>query len=233
MKSDEARVPAGMREVRKKSSLPFYLCAAVWIVYALAFPLYRWYDYLIVLVVSSAVFFLSEKLIPPRKIYLPVQEKPVETGDAAADEMVRSGRVYLQGLRRADENIEDEAVSEKIRRIEFTANRIFDFIEQHPDKAPSIRRFMQYYLPTVLKLLDSYDTMEEQRIEGENLNASMRRIERVLDTMIPAFDKQLDTLFQDKALDISADITVLETLLAQEGLTSSDFASADTSNSKS
>ena len=87
---------------------------------------------------------------------------------------------------------------------------------------------MQYYLPTVLKLLDSYDTMEEQHIEGENLNASMRRIERVLDTMIPAFDKQLDTLFQDKALDISADITVLETLLAQEGLTPSDFASADT-----
>ena len=228
MKTDVSKTPAGLREVWKKSSLPFYLCAAVWIVYALALPLYRWYDYLIVLVVSGTVFFLSEKLIPPRKVYLPVEEKPLETGDAATDELLRSGRSYLQALRRADENIEDVLVSEKIRRIEFTANRIFDFIEQHPEKAPSIRRFMQYYLPTVLKLLDSYDTMEEQHIEGENLNASMRRIERVLDTMIPAFDKQLDTLFQDKALDISADITVLETLLAQEGLTPSDFASADT-----
>ena len=85
---------------------------------------------------------------------------------------------------------------------------------------------MQYYLPTLLKLLRSYDHMEEQGIRGENIRRTMQEIETVLDTVVEAFNKQLDNLFQEEALDISSDIQVLENMMSQEGLLQRDVFSA-------
>ena len=219
----QAKAPVGMQEKTVKSALPFYLAALVWVIGALFLPFHLWYVLLIVAAVSAAVFFTAEKLIPPKTIWVPVEEKPAETGDEAADEVLTTGRKYLADLIKADEAIEDEPVSMKIRRIAYTAERIFDYVQEHPEAAPKIRKFMQYYLPTLLKLLASYDTMEEQGISGENMAGTMRGIEQILDTIIVAFDKQLDNLFAQEALDISTDITVLETLLAQEGLVDKGF----------
>ena len=81
---------------------------------------------------------------------------------------------------------------------------------------------MNYYLPTTLKLLESYDRMSRQDVEGENITQSMEEIERIMHTIVLAFEKQLDALFQDEAMDISADITVLEGMMAQEGISSED-----------
>ena len=83
---------------------------------------------------------------------------------------------------------------------------------------------MGYYLPTTLKLLKAYETLDKQGVKGENILSSMHDVEMMMDTIIAAFEKQLDNLFQEEALDISSDISVLETMLAQEGLSAGGFS---------
>ena len=82
-----------------------------------------------------------------------------------------------------------------------------------------MRKFLDYYLPTSLKLLKTYAELEAQGVEGENITESKRRIEQTMDTLVHAFETQLDKLFQEDALDVSADIDVMENMLRADGLT--------------
>ena len=91
-------------------------------------------------------------------------------------------------------------------------------VQQKPEKLPQIRKFMDYYLPTTLKLLNAYDRMGAQGVSGGNIGATMERVENIMGTIVTAFEKQLDALFGAEALDISTDITVLENMMAREGL---------------
>ncbi|HJD20486.1 MAG TPA: 5-bromo-4-chloroindolyl phosphate hydrolysis family protein [Candidatus Gemmiger faecigallinarum] len=124
----------------------------------------------------------------------------------------------LQELRRVNDAIPDEEMSAKISRLETLSAKIFEQIQDDPDKLPQLRKFMDYYLPTSLKLLDTYAELEAQGIEGENISESKRRIEQSMDTLVTAFENQLDKLFQDDALDVSADIEVMEKMLYADGL---------------
>ena len=121
-------------------------------------------------------------------------------------------------MRRLNDAIEDEEISRRIDQLEDATGKIIDQVIAHPEKLPQIRKFMNYYLPTTLKLLNAYDRMGAAGVSGENIDGTMGKIESMMDTVVRAFDKQLDALFGDEALDISTDITVLENLLAQEGL---------------
>ena len=82
---------------------------------------------------------------------------------------------------------------------------------------------MGYYLPTTLKILTAYEQFEEQGVRGENLQAAMRDIENILDHLVSGFERQLDLLFENDVLDISSDISVLESMLAKDGLTDNDL----------
>ena len=124
----------------------------------------------------------------------------------------------LAELRRLDENIEDAKLSAQIVHMEEVTGKIFDIVAGQPAKLPQLRRFLNYYLPTTLKLLNAYDRMGAAGVEGANIDGTMGRIDAMMDKVVEAFDKQLDALFADEALDISTDITVLEQMLAQEGL---------------
>lgn len=115
----------------------------------------------------------------------------------------------------------DPAIGQKIMKLEELTVKIFRIVEEKPEKQPQLRRFMNYYLPTTLKLLHSYQTLERQGIAGENITAAKQDIERVLDTLAQGYEQQLDHLFKPDKLDISADIDVLENLMAQDGLTDS------------
>jgi hypothetical protein len=86
-----------------------------------------------------------------------------------------------------------------------------------------IRKLMEYYLPTTVKLLHAYEELDHQPIQGENILSSKREIEESLDTLNIAFEKLLDSLFQNQAWDVSTDISVLKTMVAQDGLTKEDF----------
>lgn len=124
----------------------------------------------------------------------------------------------LAELVELNERIEDEAVSTRIDRIGTLTAGIFRAVIEKPEREVDVRKFMNYYLPTTLKLLKSYDMLEDQSYQGENIVASRKKIENVLDMLISAYEKQLDRLFHDDALDIAADVDVLETMMAGDGL---------------
>lgn len=152
------------------------------------------------------------------------QKKQVDPKEAELEAVRKEGSGYLQQIRAVNDVLPGEVISEKLDRLENVAERIFECVRQHPEKLPDIRRFMRYYMPTTLKLVKSYEEFETQPVQGENITKAKEEIERALDTINTAFENLLDTLFADDALDVSADISTLETMLKQEGLTGSDFA---------
>lgn len=217
-------VPEGMQLVRKRGVARYYITGIFSLLYALLFPLYQWYHFLAFAMAVLVVFGLSSLIFRGKWVLEPLPPKPEEppvkksSGNAEVDKVVEEGTDYLRRLRKADENIEDEEISDAIVRMEEISFRIFAYVCDHPQKVGQIRKFMNYYLPTTLKLLESYDRMSRQDVEGENITQSMEEIERIMHTIVLAFEKQLDALFQDEAMDISTDITVLEGMLAQEGI---------------
>lgn len=215
-------VPEGMRRVRRPGIAKFYITGIFCLLYSLAFPMYRWFDFFAFAVWGLLIYWISSKLFKGKWVLEPIPEEPKpepkSSGNPEVDKVVQEGTEYLHRLRKADENIEDEEISEAIVRMEEVSFRIFAYICDHPNKVGQIRKFMNYYLPTTLKLLDSYDRMSRQDVQGENITQSMVEIERIMQTIVLAFEKQLDALFQDEAMDISTDITVLEGMMAQEGV---------------
>ena len=133
--------------------------------------------------------------------------------------VVQAGDEYVKKIRAANDAIPGEEISAKISRMEMLVDRIFDRVEEHPESVDDIRKLMEYYLPTTVKLLDAYEDLDAQPVQGENIISSKKEIEKTIDTLNVAFEKLLDDLFQDTAWDLSSDISVLETMLAQEGLT--------------
>ena len=138
-------------------------------------------------------------------------------------EALEAGEAYIKRIRKCNDDIPGEEVSAKITRTEQLVQQIFERVEEHPETVSDIRKLMEYYLPTTVKLLDAYAELDAQPVQGEHIASSKREIEAALDTLNIAFEKLLDGLFRDTAWDVSADISVLQTMLAQEGLTNNDF----------
>ncbi len=136
---------------------------------------------------------------------------------------LKEGEGYLKQMRDLDVAIDDEEVSAKIVQIQGVVERILARAAEAPELIDSLPRFMNYYLPTTIKLLAAYDNLEEQPVQGGNIASSRREIEQTLDVLQAAYEKQLDEMFQDMAMDVSSDISVLQAMLAQEGLTESPF----------
>ena len=123
----------------------------------------------------------------------------------------------LQELRALNERIEDEAMSDRIYRIEAVARATFLAVKEKPEKQPQIRRFMDYYLPTTIKLLNAYAGFEKQDVSGENIRRSKESIEKMTETLSAAFEKQFDSLFLAETMDINAEIRTMDSLLRQDG----------------
>ena len=154
---------------------------------------------------------------PAKKSYGPEVDPIVEEGNRALSEM---GRLYT--------SIKDPEVRQKINEIMRITDKIVQDAIHDPSDIPQIKKFMNYYLPTTIKLLNAYDRMSAQGIEGENLSKSMNSINEMLDAAIVAYKKRLDSLFANQALDIETDIQVMNTMLAREGLTGEkDFQVAE------
>ena len=211
-----------VEKTTRKSVLPYYGVAAVWVVYALAFDLYRPIHFLTAAALSAGVFALLRAVCPDAAVEIPKapepEARPETTGNEELDKMIRDGDLAMAEMRRLDEAIEDETVSAQIRRLEEISAKIFDQVRADPKKLPEIRRFMDYYLPTTLKILNAYDRMGAAGVSGENIGRTMDRVEELLAAIVAAFEKQLDSLFGAEAMDLRAEMAVLETMLAREGL---------------
>ena len=205
-----------MKKIVHKPAAPIYAAAVVWILYALLFPLYRVGHFALCAAASAAVYLIARLFC--RDVVEELEEKPEPTGNAELDKMISDGNLAIAEMKRLNESIKDEKISRQIDRLEEISGKIFDCVKASPEKLPQIRKFMNYYLPTTLKLLNAYDRMGSQGVSGENISGTMERVENMMGTIVTAFERQLDGLFGDQALDISTDITVLENMMAREGL---------------
>jgi len=216
-----------MAKMVKKPVLPIYAVGVVWLGYALFFSLHTLVNYILCAVVSALVFLVVSALCPAKTYEIPdkeekkesaKEEKPKSTGNKEIDDLIRERDMALSEMRRLNDAIEDSKISAQIDHLEEVTRKIIDQVVAEPKKLPQIRKFMSYYLPTTLKILNAYDRMDSVGISGQNIDTTKGKVEGMLDTIVTAFDKQLDSLFGAEALDISTDITVLENLLAREGL---------------
>ena len=128
----------------------------------------------------------------------------------------------LLAIRRANDRIDDEVLSAKIDRLEAVTSQIFKVIQEQPTKKNQASTFLNYYLPTTQKLLDSYADFEEAGVSGQNLDQAKSRIADTMDNIIAGFEHQLDALYQDAAMDIDSDIRVMETMLRRDTATAAD-----------
>lgn len=152
----------------------------------------------------------------------PQPPRPAEPAPAPAPEDQYSALQHQ--LRQANDAIPDPVMTAKISRLEDVSARIFALAKKDPDKKAQLQKFMDYYLPTALKLLNTYAQLSAQDVQGTNITEAKQSIERSMDLLITAFENQLDKLFASDALDVSTDIAALEGMLNLDGLTGGDFA---------
>lgn len=206
-----------LKKIVHKSAIPLYAVAVTWLLYALLFPLYKLPHFLLAAAAGAVVGIVARLFC--RDTVEEVPEEPKTTGNPELDKMIEDGKKAIAEMKRLDDNIADPTISAQIVRLQQLAGKIFAQVEQNPEKLPQIRKFMNYYLPTTLKILNAYDRMGEQGVAGENISSTMHKVEGMMDTIIKAFEKQLDNLFGAEAMDISTDMVVLENMMAREGLT--------------
>lgn len=212
-----------MAKITKKPVAPIYAVAVLWVIWGLFFPLYKPFHFVLAAVASVVVYCVG-RLIWPNKTYTTPdpepkkEEKPETTGDPEIDALIKERERAVSEMRRLNDSIEDPVISAQIDRLEATTKKIVAHVVENPAKLPQIRRFLNYYLPTTLKLLNAYDRMDSTGASGVNIDGTKGKIEDMLTTICTAFDRQLDALYGEEALDISTDITVMEQMLAREGL---------------
>ena len=164
----------------------------------------------------------SRKQLEQRQAALAVEQarrqETAKNQDPRVREVLEKGNGFLAQIRSCNDAIPGERISEKISRVDRIVARIFERVPAHPEIVPDLKRMLDYYLPMTVKLLNAYAEMDAQPVQGPTITSSKEEIEATLDTLNLAFEKLLDDLFADTALDVSTDISVLNTLLAQEGL---------------
>ena len=211
-----------MRQVKRRSALPVYIAAAVFAVYALVLPLYSVWHFLAAALVTAGAWLLADRLIKPKVEYVPEPEPAPVSYGAEADAVLAEAKKARTEMERLAASIPDEAVKAKITALVSLSDRIAQDAVQDKADIPAIRKFQSYFLPSTVGLLESYDRMSAQGVAGANISRAQKSITQMLDSEIQAFQKQLDALYQNDALDVDADIRVMQQLLDREGLGQED-----------
>lgn len=228
-----------MKKKRKQKHVsPIYTVAVIWIIYSFLLPPYTIGRLIPLVLLSVAGFAVARAIVKSRDPKEP-EEKQEEAAESRpkpekkkeektyppqVQAIINEGKTAQRELGRLYAAIPDLEVKKKIRDIMEVSDKITQDAVDDPSDVPQIKKFLDYYLPTTIKLLNAYDRMGAQGIEGENISGTMRSIEEMLDTAIAAYKKLLDSLFANQAMDIETDIEVMNTLLKREGLSGSGAA---------
>lgn len=234
---------------RKKPVSPVYAFGLVWLVYSVFFNLSGFGSLIKCALLAWAVYMLVKTIVKKDKqdeepeepvVRKPKQsveaEKPVEkpepkpapepkkeevksTGNPELDAVIRQGRQSVKRIQEINDDIPDFKISAQLKQIEILTAAVIDQVEKKEEKLKQVRQFMNYYLPTTIKLLEQYVQLQNVGLKGENISTAMQQIEEMLDKVIVAFQKQLDSLFERDVVDITADIQVMEQMMASQGLT--------------
>ncbi len=144
--------------------------------------------------------------------------------DSQLSKLPSEAQKYISQIRAANDALPSKEISDKLYRLENITIKIYEHIEKHPEKLDQVQRFMDYYMPTTTKLVKAYEEFEAQPVQGANIQGAKQEIDEMLNTICDAFENMLDGLFADSALDISADISVMETMFRQDGLTKDEIS---------
>ena len=239
-----------MDKQKKQSVIPIYAVGLVWLSRAISGNLSS-FGQIIKTVILSAVVYGVLRIFFPDKIKQADPEKPAQqpdtqkqaqtqqaeqkpqpeekkqdeppTGNAELDAVLKQGAQSVQKIQALNDEIPDFKLSAQIKQIEILTEKIFAYVKEHPQDIGEIRQFLNYYLPTTIKLLEQYVVLQNQGMRMGNIDEGMQKIEAMLDKVIVAFQRQLDGLFESSVVDITADIQVMEQMMASEGLTGKDF----------
>lgn len=227
----------------KKPVSPIYAIGLVWLIYSIFFGfsgfgslvkcgLLAWAIYMLVKNVTKKGSAKSAEESPqperreerkpepqPEPKPDPKPEPEKSTGNPELDAVIRQGRQSVKRIQELNDDIPDFKISAQLKQIEILTASIIDQVEKKEDKLKQVRQFMNYYLPTTIKLLEQYVQLQNVGLKGENITSGMQQIEDLLDKVIVAFQKQLDSLFERDVVDITADIQVMEQMMASQGLT--------------
>lgn len=233
---------------KKQSVIPIYTVGLIWLSRAISGNLSS-FGQIIKTIVLSAVAYGVLKIFFPDKVEEKEQQKtapqqaapqpePVKqaaakpepekkaeqtTGNAELDAILKQGTEAVEKIQQLNDEIPDFKLSAQIKQIEILTEKIFAYVKEHPQDVRQIRQFLNYYLPTTIKLLEQYVVLQKQGMRMGNIDEGMKKIEDMLDKIIVAFQRQLDGLFESSVVDITADIQVMEQMMASEGLTGRDF----------
>lgn len=233
------------KDQKKRSVLPIYAIGAVWLLYRDKLTSLR--GIISCAIVSAIVYGIlrivlrgkktqdkpadapaaqpvqaqaeAEKKPEPKPAPEPEPQKADDTLSPELKSVIHQGETSIKTIRRLNDEIPDERMSAQIDLIERLTAQIFDSVRQKPEKLGQIRQFLNYYLPTTIKLMEQYVQLQNQSVKTENIDEGMQKIEGLLDKVIVAFRRQLDALYEADVVDITADIRVMEQMMAGEGLT--------------
>lgn len=240
----KAPQPPAKKQVKKPSVIPLICVAAMWLGRAFTGGLNSFGGIIKCAVLSAVAFGVLRLFFPDKLVDAPEEKKleekprprlepepeqkqpepakpepaPQTTGNAELDEVLRQGEASIAEIRRLNDEIPDFKISAQLKQLEILTGRIFDFVRQHPEDVRQIRQFLNFYLPTTIKLLQQYVVLQGQGMRMGNIDEGMQKIEDMLDKVVVAFQKQLDSLFESDVVDITADVQVMEQMMASEGL---------------
>ena len=208
-----------MKTVHKPSVVPVYAVGITWILYTVLFGLSSLWKVLLCAVISVAVYFIAKAACPGKTEQVEIPEEAPDTGDAALDEAILQGRERVKRIRELNAQIPDAKITGQLNDIEATTGKILRQLEKDSSQLSRCRQFLNYYLPTTIKLLEQYVKLQSQGLRTGNIDEAMKKIEELLATVQTAFRKQLDSLFASDVVDITADIAVMEQMMKAQGLT--------------
>lgn len=204
-----------------RSAIPIYIAAAIWLLYGLALPLYKLPHILMAAGLSVVAYLVAGKFFPGRRV-----ETPLSTGDSQTDQELQASLADLEKLRQANRDIASSEISSRLDRMEKAGKAILAAVAEKPQRAGQVRKFMKYYLPTTAKLLEQYKTLSGVGVDGQHIEKALSSVESSLEMIASAFEKQLDMLYRDEAMDMTSDVQVLETMMAGDGLTGEEIKQA-------
>ncbi len=206
-----------MKSVYKPSVVPVYAVAAVWLLYTLVFGLHSMGQILLCAAISAAAYLAFKAKFPGQTVQ---EEEPApNTGDQQLDALIIQGRAAATRIHQLNAQIPDQTISATLSGIEDTSARILARLEEDKSQMNRCRQFLDYYLPTTVKLLELYVRLQNQGLRTGNIDLAMDRIETMLGKIRDAFSRQLDSLFESEMVDVTAEIAVMEQLLQNSGLT--------------
>jgi len=218
-----------LRKKPRRSPAPIYAFGLAWLAYAMLMPLYSLGQLITCFIFSLVVSLVVGRVSASRRkaaIAEMKKEEAVKQPEPAKatsygpeiDAIIAEGQTAQREMGRLYASIKEPKIRAKINQLMQISDKIVQDAIHDPSDVPQIKKFLSYYLPTTIKLLNAYDRMSDQGIEGENITGTMSRIEDMLDTAVEAYKKQLDSLFANQALDIETDIHVMNAMLEREGL---------------